>query len=93
MKLHGLGELSRRPEVLNTRYGFDFYDAVPPVIGMARDSFGPHSLMWGSDYPPVSQREGYRNALSRIFNHPAFETQSDWEWVMGKTASSVFKFK
>lgn len=92
MKLHGMGELTRRPDVLNARYGFDFYESLPPLVEMARDAFGPRRLMWGSDYPPVSQREGYRNALLGVMDHPAFTTQEDREWVMGRTALSVFRF-
>ena len=93
MKLHGMGELSRRPEVLNARYDFDFYDSIPPLVELACDAFGPRRLMWGSDYPPVSQREGYRNALLGVLDHPAFNTQEDREWVMSRTALSVFKFE
>jgi L-fuconolactonase len=92
MKLHGTGELSRRPNALNPRFGFDFFDSIPPLVEMARDAFGPQRLMWGSDYPPVSQREGYRNALLGVLDHPAFSTQEDREWVMSRTALSVFKF-
>ena len=93
MKLPGLGELSRRPQVLKTRYGFDFYDSIPPLVELAHDAFSPNRLMWGSDYPPVSQREGYRNALLGVLDHPAFNTQEEREWVMSKTALSLFKFE
>jgi L-fuconolactonase len=92
MKLHGIGELARRPNALKPRFGFDFFDSIPPLVEMARDAFGPRRLMWGSDYPPVSQREGYRNALLGVLDHPAFSTQEDREWVMSRTALSVFKF-
>ena len=50
-------------------------------------------MMWGSDYPPVSQREGYRNALHGVMDNPAFDTQEDREWVMGKTALGVFRLE
>ena len=49
-------------------------------------------MMWGSDYPPVSAREGYRNALRGLMEHPALRSRQDREWVMGKTAESVFNF-
>ena len=48
-------------------------------------------MMWGSDYPPVSGREGYRNALLGVTDHPALGDQEDRELVMGKTALHVFK--
>ncbi len=92
VKVHGLGELSNRPAVLPVSYDLNFYGEVSPIVQMIRDAFGPRRIMWGSDYPPVSQREGYRNALRGILEHPAFDTQEDREWVMGKTALSVFKF-
>ena len=60
---------------------------------MAYEAFGPRRMMWGSDYPPVSGREGYRNALRGVSEHPVFDSQDDREWVLGKTAVSVFKFE
>ena len=29
-------------------------------------SFGSDHMMWGSDFPPVSNREGYKNALEAV---------------------------
>ena len=49
-------------------------------------------MMWGSDYPPVSNREGYRNALHGVMEHPGFGTEDEKEWVMGKTALGLFRF-
>ncbi len=87
IKVGGLGEISERPSVL--RPGFQF-DHSPPLIEMAYDAFGPQRMMWGSDYPPVSNREGYRNALEGVRDHPAFKSDEDRNWVMGDTAVSVF---
>ncbi len=87
IKVGGLGEIAERPAPL--RNEFRFHD-VPPLVEMARDAFGPRRMMWGSDYPPVSGREGYRNALRGVMDHPAFRTDEDREWVMGRTASEVF---
>ena len=89
IKVGGLGEISLRPPVLQPYFAFDH---VPPLIEMARDAFGPRRMMWGSDYPPVSGREGYRNALNGVAEHAAFKSAEDREWVMGKTALSVFRF-
>ena len=90
IKVGGLGEISARPPVLKPRFAFDY---TPPLIEMAYEAFGPRRMMWGSDYPPVSGREGYRNALQGVMEYPAFRSQKDREWVMGKTALSVFKFE
>lgn len=89
IKVPGLGEFCHRPPVMNHHFSFD---EVPPLIEMTYDSFGPCRMMWGSDYPPVSSREGYRNALRGVFEHPVWKSQSDKEWVMGKTALNVFSF-
>ena len=89
IKVGGLGEFSARPAVLQPRFGFD---GTPPLIEMAYDAFGPRRMMWGSDYPPSSGREGYRNALRGVMDYPTLRAQEDKEWVMGKTALNVFKF-
>ncbi|MCH7625961.1 MAG: amidohydrolase [Chloroflexi bacterium] len=89
IKVGGLGEISERPSVLRPAFHFDH---TPPLIEMAYDAFGPRRMMWGSDYPPVSNREGYRNALEGVRDHPAFKSDEDRDWVMGGTAMSVFRF-
>lgn len=90
LKVGGLGEISTRPPALLPKFRFD---DTPPLIEMAYDAFGPRRMMWGSDYPPVSGREGYRNALQGIMDHPAFSSDIDKEWVMGKTAVEVFRLE
>ena len=77
LKVHGLAEISARPPVLPAAYGVDFYDFTPPLFEMAYEAFGPRRMMWGSDYPPVSGREGYRNALRGVSEHPVFADQED----------------
>lgn len=90
IKVGGLGEISVRPPVLQPHFQFDY---TPPLIEMAYDAFGPRRMMWGSDYPPVSGREGYRNALRGVMEHPALKSDADREWVMGGTAMSLFRFE
>ena len=67
------------------------FDHTPRLIEMAYDAFGPRRMMWGSDYPPVSGREGYRNALEGVAHHPVLEDPNDREWVMGRTGLELFK--
>ena len=47
-------------------------------------------MMWGSDYPPVSGREGYRNALRLPMQ--ALEGKGDEErsLIFGQVALTVF---
>jgi L-fuconolactonase len=91
LKVNGLGELCKRP------YPFTapFYAkaGIPPFIKMVYETFGPKRMMWGSNYPPVSGKEGYANALKMPLAHmKEFCSEADLEWIMGKTAESVFKF-
>ena len=88
IKFGGLGEFSVRPVPLAPLFGFE---EVPPLIEMAYEAFGPRRMMWGSDYPPVGGREGYRNSLQGVMEHPAFKSQEDKDWAFGKTALEVFK--
>ncbi len=88
IKIGGLGEFAQRPAVLGAKFSVA---GPPPMAAMAAKAFGPRRMMWGSDYPPVSQREGYRNALQGTMEHLAFLSQEDKEWVFGKTADSVWK--
>jgi len=74
LKMTGLNELAKRPAALPETYSARFYDekgwdglpapGVPPFLRLAINSFGKERIMWGSDFPPVAGREGYRNSLS-----------------------------
>ncbi|MBI4308282.1 MAG: amidohydrolase [Chloroflexi bacterium] len=83
MKIGGCGEISNPPFP---------YQTIPPFMEMAYDAFGPTRLMWGSDWPPVVMREGYRNALQFTMERFPAKSAKDKEWVFGKTALSLFKF-
>lgn len=89
VKIGGLGEISHRPPTLANEYRFDH---TPPFVEMVLEAFGPARTMWGSDFTPVSSREGYRNALQGIMNHPALSDPQVRYLVMGRTAASVFNF-
>ena len=47
-------------------------------------------MMWGSDFPPVAGREGYRLALNLTRDQFAAKSDADREQIFGQTASSVF---
>jgi L-fuconolactonase len=88
MKLPGLGELcTRRMPVAQP---FPFEEPVPPLLDWAFDAFGPERLMWGSDFPPVSAREGYANALRLTRRHFAKHTQAERDLMFGGVARRVF---
>jgi L-fuconolactonase len=89
IKVHGLGEICPRPIPFPQPMRFA---NIPPFMEMAYDAFGASRIMWGSDFPPVAGREGYRNALQWPMEHIPFRNDADKEWVFGKTALSLFKF-
>lgn len=92
LKMTGLNELARRPDALPLKYSHRFYDAsggVPPFLRLAIGAFGCHRIMWGSDFPPVAGREGYRNSLAAVLEDPSL-TREEVEWIASKTARSVF---
>lgn len=91
MKLPGLGEFCERANPVSEPN--PFVQPEPDLLAQAVGAFGPHRLMWGSDYPPVSSREGYANALqlplAQIRALPGIE-ESDLDRIFGGTALSVF---
>ena len=89
IKVHGLGEICERPIPFPQPMRFP---TVPPLMQMAYDALGASRIMWGSDFPPVAGREGYRNALQWTMEHIPFRSDGDQEWIFGKTALSLFKF-
>jgi L-fuconolactonase len=89
MKVPGLGELCPRPMPFRQPFPFEH---IPPLIEMALEAFGANRLMWGSDFPPVANREGYRNALRFPREHVKFKSDEDKEWVFGNTAATLWKF-
>lgn len=64
IKLPGLGELMPRPALMALH---DIADGAPdPTEALLRpafEAFGAERIVWGSDFPVVSSREGYGHAL------------------------------
>lgn len=89
IKVHGIGEFATR--AMPPTSPFPFKEPVPAVAEMAYRAFGPEHMMWGSDFPPVSAREGYTNALRltmELFSN--FSDEVDQLQVFGGTALRVF---
>lgn len=91
MKIPGLGEFCQRRSP--TGGPLPFAQPEPPLLQAAITAFGPRRLMWGSDFPPVSAREGYGNALNlplaRLTALPGV-TSEDIAQIFGGTALTVF---
>ncbi|MBI2940019.1 MAG: amidohydrolase [Chloroflexi bacterium] len=76
-------------------YGFTAsgypYLAALPFARLALEAFGPRRVMWGSDFPPVSGREGYHNALAFVdLLYPGL-SPDERAWLMGKTAQQAWE--
>ena len=88
MRFHGLGEFCQRtlppagPDI--------FARPIPPWLDHIYASFGPERLMWGSDYPPVSAREGYGNALRLARAECARWGEQSLRLVFGDVARRLF---
>jgi L-fuconolactonase len=91
IKVTGLGEFSER--AMPVPAGFPFIQPIPPLLEDAYAAFGPSRMMWGSDFPPVAGREGYRLALNLTRDQFAAKSAADRELIFGQTALSVFKLK
>lgn len=89
MKFHGLGEFAQR--AMPVTEPFPFVRPVPPLLDMALERFGPGRMMWGSDYPPVSSREGYGNALRLSRQHLAGYGEDVVEAAFGGTARRLYR--
>lgn len=55
------------------------------------DAFGPERVMWGSDFPWVTEKCGYSKAW-RILPD-GFLSPEEREWVSGRTLASLFPDK
>ncbi|MHA2394158.1 MAG: amidohydrolase family protein [Promethearchaeota archaeon] len=72
--------------------GYPYLD-VQPFFKKVYEIFGPERIMWGSDYPPVEGREGYRKALDFIKEDVDWLSLEDKEWILDKTAMNLWSFK
>ena len=91
VKITGLGEFAER--AIPVTHPFPFVRPLPPLLDQFYDAFGPGRLMWGSDYPPVSIREGYANALQFPMQALAGKSDADRNQIFGETALKVFPIR
>ena len=89
IKIHGLGEFCKRTNPV--QQPFPFETPIPPLLEMAYQAFGPERLMWGSDFPPVSGREGYGNALRLTMEQLGSKSERDRELIFGGVAQEIFR--
>ena len=83
IKLPGFGEFCEFPHP---------FDNIPPLADLALEAFGPRRMMWGSDYPPASSREGYQNAIQVPLDYFSGLSEDERAWIFGKTALQIWGF-
>lgn len=62
------------------------------TISRIHDAFGPQRLMWGTNYPGGARANGYAAILELVRTHMDFLTEEDKEWLLSKTAMSMWRF-
>jgi predicted TIM-barrel fold metal-dependent hydrolase len=75
-----------------SKEGYPYLDAQP-FFKKVYEIFGPERIMWGSDYPPVEGREGYKKALDFIKEEVDWLSFEDKEWILSKTAMNLWSFE
>ena len=84
IKLPGFGEFCHLPCP---------FEEVPPLAELTLEAFGPHRIMWGSDWPPVSSREGFDNSLEFPLTYLKKLSADERAWIFGKTARQVWRLE
>jgi len=68
------------------------YEEVTPFIKRALECFGAQRIMWGSDFPRVCSVETCEMTLELPLRGWSFLSAEEREWILGKTASTLFDF-
>jgi predicted TIM-barrel fold metal-dependent hydrolase len=67
------------------------YTDVLPMIRRLMGAFGPERLMWATDSPyQVESPHSYQASLELIRDRLDGVSQSDRQWILGRTAASLF---
>jgi L-fuconolactonase len=61
-------------------------------VEVALEAFGARRMMWGSDFPPVSMREGFANALRFAAQIIPLASYEDRAALLGRTALGLWRF-
>jgi L-fuconolactonase len=88
IKFHGLGEICPRLEPFPQPFPYD--KSALAIFDLAYQAFGADRMLWGSDFPPVSSREGYANALRWPREHFSSLPATDQAALFGGTAQRIY---
>ncbi|MBI1924876.1 amidohydrolase [Candidatus Poribacteria bacterium] len=83
-------KISHTWSISKTTYPWaDTHDMVKKVY----HAFGGQRIMWGTDWPVCLGKATYAQTLSVVRDEMDFFTPEDREWVLGKTALQIWKFR
>jgi predicted TIM-barrel fold metal-dependent hydrolase len=68
------------------------YRDVLPFARLAYEAFGAKRIVWASDWPLVEEYEGYARTLRLANDLIDFDSPDDQAWILGKTASHLWRF-
>jgi L-fuconolactonase len=91
IKVPALSSIAQRELPYTSSYPFK--RPIPPYIQKVYDIWGPDRMMWGSDFPPVTGREGYYSALRYPRDELADKPAEAQQQIFGGTAEKVFRFQ
>lgn len=68
------------------------YRDVFPWVRMLYEAFGASRLLWGTGYPGARRTLPLEQELAIISQHLPFLLEDDKQWVLGKTAMTIWSF-
>src|SRR5947209_9861138 len=68
------------------------YRDVFPWVKMIYEAFGPSRLLWGTGYPGAHRSLSLDQELAIITQHLPFLLEDDKQWVLGRTAMTIWSF-
>jgi len=69
------------------------YPEAHKIILSLYESFGPETLIWGTDIPNVERNCTYAQSLDYVTNYCDFLSRSDREMILGENALNLFTGK
>ena len=72
------------------KWGFPYSD-VQWIVRHLYESFGPHRLVWGSDYPVLRFTGTYRQAMEMVRSQMPFIAEADKPLIFGETLARLLK--
>ncbi len=68
------------------------YRDVFPWVKMLYEAFGASRLLWGTGYPGARRALSLDKELEIITQHLPFLLEDDKEWILGRTAMTIWRF-